>query len=151
MTDNQAMTDHQLTEWQTDNRYADARASHFDEEVRSAGGVAVDREATRAPSDGQLPPGASAADPVAALWGADRVADYRDRWRELQLRFVENPDAATSDAAALLDDAVTTLTSSLTGQKRALDAWQSGDDGDTEQMRVAMQRYRDFLDRLLGM
>jgi hypothetical protein len=30
-----------------------------------------------------------------------------------------------------------------------LDAWRSGP-GDTEQLRTAVYRYRDFLDRLLG-
>jgi hypothetical protein len=105
----------------------------------------------RAPSDGQLPPGASADDPVAALWGADLVQQYRGRWQELQLRFVDDPHAATEQAAHLVDEAVDSLTGALGDQKRSLDGWQRQERDDTEELRNALQRYRGFLDRLLGM
>jgi hypothetical protein len=107
-------------------------------------------EPTRAPSDRQLAPG-TADDPVAALWGADLVERYREQWRELQLRFVDDPHTATEQAAGLVNDAVQSLTDALTSQKQTLDDWQSADRGDTEILRVALRRYRDFLDRLLGM
>jgi hypothetical protein len=98
-------------------------------------------------------------DPVAALWGAGGVEGYRQQWRELQLQFVDDPAAATTQAATLVDDAVRSLTTALTEQKQQLDAWQQqpgpdsgADDADhTERLRVALREYRDFLDRLLGM
>jgi hypothetical protein len=108
-------------------------------------------EPVRAPSDGQLPPDATDGDPVAALWGVDLIARYRERWQQLQLAFVDNPQAATGDAAALLEDAVNSLTSTLTSQKQSLDGWQAHGNDDTEVLRTALQRYREFLDRLLGM
>jgi hypothetical protein len=117
----------------------------------TAGDGADAGEPDRAPSDGQLAPGASATDPVAALWGADLVSRYRGQWQLLQLRFVDDPHTATREAAGLVDDAVHSLTSSLEEQKRGLDDWQADDTDDTEVMRVALRRYRDFLDRLLGM
>ena len=104
-----------------------------------------------APSDGGLAPEASAADPVAALWGADRVSRYREQWQQLQLHFVDSPQTATDEAAALVDDAVGALTSSLEEQKHSLDSWRSDQGDDTEVLRMALRRYRDFLDRLLGM
>ncbi|HEU5268175.1 MAG TPA: hypothetical protein VFU35_15810, partial [Jatrophihabitans sp.] len=67
----------------------------------------------RAPDDGQLQPGGTAADPVAALWGADLVRQYRGRWEELQLRFVDDPRAAAGQAAQLIDEAVESLTGAL--------------------------------------
>jgi hypothetical protein len=106
---------------------------------------------SRAPSDGQLRPGAKADDPVAALWGADLVEGYRDRWQALQLSFVDDPHAATQDAARLVDEAVQSLTSALGSQKQSLDEWQGQDRGDTEVLRTSLQNYREFLDRLLGM
>ena len=108
-------------------------------------------ELSRARSDQQLAPGASVDDPVAALWGADLVERYREQWRTLQLNFVDDPHAATEHAAALVNDAVQSLTNALATQKRTLDGWQSAERGDTEILRVALRRYRDFLDRLLGM
>ena len=101
-------------------------------------------------SDGQLQPGAAVDDPVAALWGADLVQGYRQRWAQLQLSFVDNPRAAAAQAGQLLDEAVQSLTHTLSSQKQALDGWQQHGD-DTEMLRTAVQRYRDFLDRLLGM
>jgi hypothetical protein len=108
-------------------------------------------EPSRAPSDGKLAPGAATDDPVAALWGSNLVERYRGEWRELQLRFVDDPHTATDRAAHLVDDAVQALTNRLTAQKQALDGWQSVDGDDTEVLRVALRRYRDFLDRLLGL
>jgi hypothetical protein len=111
---------------------------------------AADRPA-HAPSDGQLPPGGSAADPVAALWGADLVRGYRARWEQVQLSFVDDPQRAASEAGQLLDEALSSLTGALTSQKESLDDWQRDDGGDTEVLRTAIKHYREFLDRLLGM
>jgi hypothetical protein len=114
-------------------------------------GNTVREQPSRAPSDGRLPPGASVDDPVAALWGADLVERFRLQWADLQLRFVDDPRSATEQAARLVDEAVQALTNRLTGQKQALDGWQSADRDDTEVLRVALRRYREFLDRLLGL
>jgi hypothetical protein len=111
----------------------------------------VDDEPARAPSDGNLGPGQAPNDPVAALWGADLVERYRIQWRELQLTFVDDPQRATGAAANLVDDAVASLTNTLSAQKQTLDGWQSTRGDDTEVMRVALRNYRDFLDRLLGL
>jgi hypothetical protein len=136
---------------------ADANSTPRDEAMPAAAdGIPRDQaaqpqEPARAPSDRQLAPGSAVDDPVAALWGADLVERYREQWRELQLQFVDEPRTATEQAAALVNDAVQSLTSALTAQKQTLDDWQSADRGDTEILRVALRRYRDFLDRLLGM
>jgi hypothetical protein len=106
-------------------------------------------EPTRAPSDGKLAPSHLADDPVIALWGTDLVERYRGQWRELQLRFVNDPHAAPGEAAGLVEEAVQSLTDAITAQKQTLDGWQSADSDDTEVLRVAMRRYRDLLDRLL--
>jgi hypothetical protein len=113
--------------------------------------TAAETEPARAPADGNLAPGQTANDPVAALWGANLVERYRGEWRDLQLRFVDDPRAATGEAANLVDSAVTSLTNTLVAQKQSLDGWQSAEGDDTEVMRMALRRYRDFLDRLLGL
>ena len=63
---------------------------------RDATAESPERDATaktpdRAPSDGQLRPGDTADDPVAALWGADLVEHFRGRWQELQLAVRRRP------------------------------------------------------------
>jgi hypothetical protein len=69
---------------------------------------------------------------------------FADRFRDIQLRFVDTPKEATADAAALVSEAVDKLTSALNSQKDSL----SSDSDDTEQLRVQLRGYRDLLNRL---
>ncbi|GAA4598572.1 hypothetical protein BJY16_002763 [Actinoplanes octamycinicus] len=71
----------------------------------------------------------------------------RDRWRDIQLRFVDDPKATTGEAAALVDETIEKLTASLRQHRGSL---ASGAD-DTEALRVELRAYRDILDRLLGL
>jgi hypothetical protein len=100
---------------------------------------------------GQLMPGDVPAEPVAALLSAETGQTFRDRWREVQLRFVDDPRAAATDAQRLVEEAIESLARALAEQKESLADWGSGGGGDTENLRVAVRRYRDFLDRLLGL
>ena len=85
-----------------------------------------------------------------AVWGDERSAEFRNRWREAQLAFVDDPRAATTDAKELVSAAIEALTVALNEQRSTLDAWESGD-GDTEQLRQAMRQYRVFFDHVLGL
>jgi hypothetical protein len=133
--------------------YVEGRTDGLDESDVAGGQRTMvgDEEPARAPSDGNLAPGQGVNDPVAALWATDLVERYRSQWRDLQLTFVDDPKHAMSGAASLVDEAVASLTNTLNAQKQALDGWQVTRGEDTEMMRVALRRYRDFLDRLLGL
>jgi hypothetical protein len=69
---------------------------------------------------------------------------FAERFRDIQLRFVDSPKEATADAAALVGEAVDKVTAALNSQKEAL----GGDSDDTEQLRVQLRGYRDLLNRL---
>ena len=100
----------------------------------------------------ELSPGDVAIDPVAALWPAGVTEALRERWRDLQLRFVDNPHNAAAEADFLLGEAIETLTSSLANLRGDLANWRSeGGGGDTERLRVAVQGYRGYLDRILSL
>ncbi|MDO3702179.1 hypothetical protein Q3W71_10875 [Micromonospora sp. C28SCA-DRY-2] len=86
----------------------------------------------------------------ATLFEADVAQRFRDRWRDVQLRFVDDPRAAAGEAQALVDEAIQALASALSAQKSRLGAWQDAGSADTEQLRMAVRQYRDFLDRVLG-
>lgn len=134
--------------------YVEGRTDGPDDESDVARGqrtMVGSEEPARAPSDGNLAPGQGVNDPVAALWATDLVERFRSQWRDLQLTFVDDPKHAMSGAASLVDEAVSSLTNTLNAQKQALDGWQVTRGEDTEMMRVALRRYRDFLDRLLGL
>lgn len=88
---------------------------------------------------------------VAALWRDDTATRYRDRLRDLQLRFVDSPRAAADEAAQLVGEVVDELTQALAETRADLDGWRSTQGEDTEQMRVVVRRYRDFLSHVLDL
>jgi hypothetical protein len=109
--------------------------------------AAVPVAAAATPATDSKPGSVTAAD-LGTLFDADDAQSFHDRWRDVQLRFVDSPKEATSEAARLVDEAVDKLTESLRSQKGAL----SGDNGeDTEKLRVELRGYRDILNRILDL
>ncbi|WP_144119968.1 hypothetical protein [Catellatospora sichuanensis] len=86
---------------------------------------------------------------AASLWPATAAEDLRTRWQAAQLRFVDDPPAVAAELRDLVGEAVRTLQESLADRQRELDG-AFGDAGtDTERLRLAVQRYRDFHEQLL--
>jgi hypothetical protein len=105
---------------------------------------------------GELLPGAGPEEPSLALFDGETTVRFRDRWQQLQLHFVDDPHVAAALAGALVDEVVAALRDAVDRRRSTLADWQSDDgvdahSGDTERLRVAIRRYRDFLDRLLGL
>jgi hypothetical protein len=96
-------------------------------------------------------PGTVTPPELGPLFADSDAHSFRDRWRDVQLRFVDDPKAAADDAATLVDEAVDALAASLRTQKAQLAEVAEGATGDTEQLRVRIRGYRDFLDRLLDL
>ncbi|BCB87229.1 hypothetical protein [Phytohabitans suffuscus] len=138
---------------------AQAGPSHEVRDLAEEEGAAGDRDPgvpgpAEQPFDGSRTapavdtPAPAVEEPIAGLWGAETAQSYRDRWREVQFRFVDDPPAAAREANQLVEEAVGALTAELSRQKEALRGW-SGED--TEDLRAVVRRHRDFLDRLLGL
>lgn len=70
--------------------------------------------------------------------------DYTARFDELQTRFIDDPRDAVSAAESLVEEAVDRLMTDIRSRLDAIRS-QSGGDGDTERLRVAMREYRDVL------
>jgi hypothetical protein len=69
-------------------------------------------------------------------------------WHEIQAMFVDDPHASIDRAADLVADRVEALIQSVTERQRSIQsAWQA-DDAGTEELRVALQHYRTFWNRL---
>jgi hypothetical protein len=111
----------------------------------TADATETDTAAGQAP---ELLPGDAPAAPVGGLWAEGQRDQFRDRWRDVQLKFVDDPKAAAEEAHALVIVVVETLTSSLTRQCDELAGWRGADKHDTEELRMALRRYRDFLDQI---
>jgi polyhydroxyalkanoate synthesis regulator phasin len=86
-----------------------------------------------------------------SLLSGDSTASYRERWQEIQASFVDEPRTSVQEADRLVVEVIQELQSSFTSERETLEAqWQRGDDVETEDLRVAFQRYRSFFDRLLA-
>jgi hypothetical protein len=79
--------------------------------------------------------------------GATNGADYGARFDELQARFIDDPREAVSAAESLVEEAVDRLMSDIRSRLDAIRS-ESGGDGDTERLRVAMREYREVLGQL---
>lgn len=84
-----------------------------------------------------------------AIWEQSAVDGYRERWRRVQVQFLDDPKAAAEEAESLLADVLDVLSGNLTARKRDLDDWRSGERRDTEELRIAVRGYRDLLDKVL--
>jgi hypothetical protein len=74
----------------------------------------------------------------------------RQRWNSVQVGFVDDPRQAVGDAGQLVDEVVELVVAGVGAQRDRLGETWSADDLDTEQLRLALRQYREFLDRLLA-
>jgi len=69
----------------------------------------------------------------------------------VQTGFVDEPRAAVEQADALVAEVMKRLADSFATERQALEQqWSRGDDVSTEELRLALRRYRSFFDRLLS-
>jgi hypothetical protein len=86
------------------------------------------------------------------LFPNDELDGYRSRWESIQTGFVDQPRAAVEQADALVSQVVTRLTELFTRERSTLEGqWTKGDNVSTEDLRIALTRYRSFFHRLLSM
>lgn len=77
--------------------------------------------------------------------------DFRDRWREIQTGFVDEPRHAVEQADGLVAELMQRLAQSFSEQRSNLEhQWDASDKVSTEELRVALTRYRSFFERLLS-
>jgi ABC-type phosphonate transport system ATPase subunit len=86
-----------------------------------------------------------------ALIAHDRCVDYRSRWGVVQGDFIDEPRKAVTDADALVGEILDDLSETFRGQRRSLEQQWEDDESTTEDMRIALRRYRTFFDRLLSL
>lgn len=80
-----------------------------------------------------------------------QVEELRTRWSSIQTNFVDQPRKAVEDADSLVVGALKQIQESFAVQRANLEKkWRHGDDVSTEDLRVALQHYRAFFDRLMS-
>lgn len=85
------------------------------------------------------------------LFASNEADDFRRRWTDIQAGFVDEPRQAVENADSLVAAAIKRLAEIFAHERSNLEQqWAQGADVSTEDLRVALQRYRSFFDRLLS-
>jgi len=85
------------------------------------------------------------------LFPSNELETLRTRWKEVQTAFVDEPRKAVEQADGLVASAMKRLAEVFAEERAGLEKqWDRGDSVSTEDLRVALQRYRTFFDRLLS-
>lgn len=85
------------------------------------------------------------------LFASERTAELRSRWTDVQAQFVDDPKAAVKAADGLVEEVLRDLAALFTDERERLGEQLGAKQRlDTEQLRVAIRRYRAFFEKLLA-
>ena len=87
---------------------------------------------------------------LAALFPPETAQAFRADWDAVQIGFVDDPRKAVREADELVASVMKTLAESFAGQRIGIETDVGQDEqASTENLRVALRRYRSFFERLL--
>lgn len=88
---------------------------------------------------------------LSPLFSQDEEQNFRARWKEIQTGFVDEPRRAVEQADELVAQLMQRLAESFSQQRTSLEKeWDKSEEISTEDLRLALRRYRSFFDRLLS-
>ena len=90
-------------------------------------------------------------EPNLPLFAQNDAQDFHSRWEKIQIGFVDEPRKAVELADGLVASAIKRLVEVFAAERQKLEAeWDKTDNVSTEDLRIALRRYRSFFDRLLS-
>ncbi|WP_268891311.1 hypothetical protein [Actinokineospora pegani] len=96
------------------------------------------------------PAATDADEPGLELFGTERVEGFRTEWSRVQAAFVDDPKAAVTGADQLVAEVMHDLARTFAEHKKGLEGqWQGSGEAQTEDLRLALRRYRSFFNQLL--
>jgi hypothetical protein len=85
------------------------------------------------------------------LFSSEEAKDFRARWDAIQVSFVDEPRRVVEQADSLVAVAMKRLAEMFAAERTKLEGqWDRGDNVSTEDLRLALRRYRSFFGRLLS-
>ena len=85
------------------------------------------------------------------LFAREEADNFRSRWQNVQTSVVDEPRKAVKEADELVAAVIKRLAEVFAKERDTLEhEWDRNDNVSTEDLRVAMRRYRSFFDRLLS-
>jgi hypothetical protein len=95
-------------------------------------------------------PATSMDEELEALFEEEEAEKFRTQWLNIQSKFVDNPRESVREANELVANVLKSVTMSFHDRRTSLEKqWNNGDHISTEDLRLALKRYRSFFDRLL--
>jgi hypothetical protein len=92
---------------------------------------------------------ANVSEPMPLLTESE-MGDFRSQWSKVQTGFVDEPRRTVEDADKLVAAVMQRLAEGFANERSGLEKqWDRGDNVSTEDLRLALQHYRSFFDRLL--
>ncbi|HEU5238292.1 MAG TPA: hypothetical protein VFU37_14250 [Pyrinomonadaceae bacterium] len=86
-----------------------------------------------------------------AMFERAETEDFRSRWQRIQTEFIDDPRRSVERADELVAQTMKRLAQIFAQERERLEhEWDRGDNVSTEDLRLALQRYRSFFDRLLS-
>ena len=140
-----------MTDQETDNAREDRAEHEADddrEDVEQAPSTAQLAAQGRKDSEDEEPREQDGREPLFAREDSDR---FRNQWQEIQGHFVDDPRRAVQEGDALVATLMQQLAETFADERSSLEQqWDREEDVSTEDLRIALQRYRSFFDRLLS-
>ena len=88
---------------------------------------------------------------TAPLFPSSELEELRNRWSGVQTAFVDEPRQGAEQADVLVASVMKRLAEVFAEERSKLEQqWDRGDNVSTEDLRIALQRYRSFFHRLLS-
>jgi hypothetical protein len=85
------------------------------------------------------------------LLSADVASAFLARWDAMQVAFVDEPHRVVEQADSLVTEVMQRITETMAQERTGLERqWAAGDAVSTEDLRLALQHYRSFFQRLLS-
>jgi len=84
------------------------------------------------------------------LLPSDALDGLRSRWTRIQSQFVDEPRRAVEQADSLVAELMMRIAETFASERTELEnQWGRNEQVDTEDLRLSLQRYRSFFERLL--
>jgi hypothetical protein len=84
------------------------------------------------------------------LFQPEAAERFRVEWQQIQARFVDDPKDAVQGADHLVAEVLQSLSGTFTERKHELEGqWHGESEALTEDLRLALRRYRTFFNQLL--
>ena len=112
----------------------------------------VERDVNEPPTENRNAEVITEDEQLARLFSPDAAKEFRSRWDAIQSSFVDDPKRAVRQGDELVAQVLKSLTETFSNERSRLEGQlDQSDKASTENLRVALRRYRSFFERLLSL